>query len=265
LSRWQTRPIRDLSDFLSALQSKLKHPDAGEVLAWMVDWLDYLTYFKKYYGNGETADEKARAVTHFIQHVTTLKVTPLDLLDQLVKLDTTQGKPEDELILFTTIFRTKGLEFDYVVIPNCDENLLPYLKGEQMDSYDTRNAARETSLSTALEVERRLFYVAITRARTGVLIGTSTAPSRFLEEVRLATTQTLMDMVQRIASGDAEAAWELKQAIHARATHPILLNNLLHEYLPDMEKAGQLAPGYGAIKPVSPTVGVVCERGGWAE
>ena len=39
------------------------------------------------------------------------------------------GNPEEELIVFTTIFRTKGLEYDYVVLPQCDDNLLPYLKG----------------------------------------------------------------------------------------------------------------------------------------
>lgn len=264
LSRWQTRPIYDLLDFLEALQSHLNQ-DAGEVLAWMVDWLDYLKYFQTYYGNGETADEKANAVTHFIEYVKILKATPLSLLDQITKLDTTQGKPEDELILFTTIFRTKGLEFDYVVIPQCDENLLPYLKGEQMDVYDTHNFARETSMSSALENERRLFYVAITRARKGVMIGTSTAPSRFLEEICLASTQTVMDMVQRIASGDKDAAWELKLALNLRPANPNLMNNLLHEYLPDLEKAGQFIDIYEVAQTISPTVGEVREKGGWAE
>ena len=39
-------------------------------------------------------------------------------------------------ILFTTIFRTKGLEFDYVILPQCNENALPYLKGERISIYD---------------------------------------------------------------------------------------------------------------------------------
>jgi len=262
LSRWQTRPIFDLLDFLNELRSKLNNPDAGEVLSWMVDWLDYLAYFQKYYGSGETADEKACAVTHFIQHVASLKVTPLELLEQLVTLDTTQGKPEEELILFTTIFRTKGLEFDYVVIPQCDENLMPYLKGEQMDVYDTHNYARETTMSSALENERRLFYVGITRARKGVMIGASTAPSRFLEEISLSSTRSVMDMVQRIASGDKDAIWELKLALNPSTTNSILMNNLLKEYLPDLEIADQFVSVYdvqGYSKP--PTIGGICEKG----
>ena len=96
---------------------------------------------------------------------------PSCLLEHLAKLDTTQGKPEDELIIFTTIFRTKGLEYDYVVLPQCDDNLLPYLKGERTDIFDTQGLVREWEMSSKLESERRLFYVALTRARKGVLIG----------------------------------------------------------------------------------------------
>ncbi len=233
LNRWQTRPVSELQEFLTALRGELNQ-EAGEVLTWMVDDLDYLAYFQKYYGNGETADEKANAVSHFIQHVTHLKTTPLALLQQLEKLDTTQGKPDEELIIFTTIFRTKGLEFDYVVIPQCDENLLPYLKGEKLDVYDTRKNVREASMSTALENERRLFYVAITRARKGVMIGTSTAPSRFLEEIHLANTQKVMDLVQQVSNGDMNAAGEINALIHSKRIHPVMLKNLTEEYLAHM-------------------------------
>ncbi len=264
LSRWQTRPIYSLLDFLTELQTKINQ-DAGEVLAWMVDWLDYLAYFQKYYGNGETADEKANAVTHFIQHVANLKTTPLGLLDQLAKLDTTQGKPEEELILFTTIFRTKGLEFDYVVIPQCDENLLPYLKGEQMDAYDTCNFTRETVMSSAVENERRLFYVAITRARIGVMIGTSTLPSRFLQEIQLQPTRTVMTLVEALASGQMDAKEMLMDMLSKDGHNPVLWKNLTEGYLPDLHQ-NLLAADLSFARVDEPrSVRETQKGGGWAE
>ncbi|MCX6083284.1 MAG: ATP-dependent helicase [Chloroflexi bacterium] len=234
LSRWQVKPLYALLDVLYALAGRLSG-EAGDVLAWLVDSLDYLAFFQKYYGNGETADEKANVVTHFIEHVKSLKTTPVGLLDQLTKLDTTQGKPEEELILFTTIFRTKGLEFDYVVIPQCDENLLPYLKGQQMDVHDTHNRQREVAMSSALENERRLFYVGITRARKGVLIGTASTPSRFLQEIQLPQTQKVMNLVEAIAVGQPGATADLFSLIRSNGHSPILKKNLMNGYLPELK------------------------------
>ncbi len=231
LSKWQTKPVYALLDVLDGLQSRLKR-EASESLSWLVDKLDYLAYFQKYYGNGETADEKANAVTHFIEHVATLNTNTLALLAQLARLDTTQGKPDDELILFTTIFRTKGLEFDYVVIPQCDENLLPYLKGEQMDIHDTHGRNREAAMSSLIENERRLFYVGITRARKGVMIGTASVPSRFLQEIQLTQTQKVMTLVEATAAGQAGARDSLLDQILNNGYGPLLKQNLLHGYLP---------------------------------
>ncbi len=236
LASWQARPFFQLAAVLSELQSRINNPEASEFLSWLVDRLDYLAYFQEYYGNGETADEKANAVTHFIEHVKLLKTTPLGLLDQLEHLDTTQGKPEEEQILFTTIFRTKGLEFDYILIPDCDENLLPYLRGQPLDVYDTLHSRQETSMSTSLENERRLFYVAITRARKGVLVGTSSIPSRFLQEIQLHQTEPVMDAVQWLASGDRNAKNDLINSLSSISVNPNLMKNLIQGYLPDMNR-----------------------------
>jgi superfamily I DNA/RNA helicase len=211
-----------------------KEMDAGQLLTWMVKELDYLAYFQDYYGKGENSDEKTHAVVNFIKYVNQMHVSPLALLEKLSQLDTTRGKPEEEQIVFTTIFRTKGLEFDYVVIPQCDENMLPYLKGERIDVYDTKGVIRESQMSSALENERRLFYVAITRARKGVLIGTSNIPSRFLEEIQRSQTESLMETVQELACGNMSARQALLNAAEMGRIPNVALPNLLHGYLPDL-------------------------------
>jgi DNA helicase II / ATP-dependent DNA helicase PcrA len=236
VARWQSDRVIELWNFLEGLSSRLQQPykDAGELLSWMVKELDYLSYFQDYYGKGENSDEKAYAVVNFIRYVATLKVSPFELLERLSELDTTRGKPEEELVIFTSIFRTKGLEYDYVVIPQCDENLLPYLKSGRADVFDTQGLVRESQMSQALENERRLFYVALTRARKGVLIGSSNHPSRFLEEIQLPSTESVMNAVQMLAHGDPNAEQVFLSAFQNRQANPVLVNNLVNGYLPDL-------------------------------
>jgi DNA helicase II / ATP-dependent DNA helicase PcrA len=177
-------------------------------------------------------------------------------------LDTTQGKGEDELIVFTTIFRTKGLEFDYVVLPDCDDNLLPYLKGERLDIYDKQGIVQERVMSSKLESERRLFYLALTRARKGVLIGGTGNPSRFLAEIRVADTEVVTNAIQHLASGDTTARKTLLQSLRPNGIMPNLLNNLLSGYLPDMgeqslaaqfrEELGLFPPFEGGVPQTMP-------------
>jgi len=163
-------------------------------------------------------------------------VTPIALLDHIQHLDTTQGKSDDDLIVFTTIFRTKGLEYDFVVLPQCEDGLLPYLKSDLSAVYDKQKLVNEWQLSPKLESERRLFYVALTRARKGVLVGISTKPSQFLGELQLHETEAIMSTVQHLASGDRQAEQILKRDLQDNHSHPLVLSNLLSGYLPDMGK-----------------------------
>ena len=186
LNHFQRNRITGLWQFFNQLSNKISMPEiyAGELLKWIVSEVDYLSHFQDYYGKGEHADEKKQAVLNFLEYVTYTRVTVERLLDLIGNLDTTQGAPEDEQITFTTIFRTKGLEYDYVIIPQCNENALPYLKGQRTTIHDKQGKYQESKLTDQLEGERRLFYVALTRARKGVLIGTSGEPSRFLTEMQ---------------------------------------------------------------------------------
>jgi len=236
LNRWQAGRVQELWDFLERLQARVNDPNvkAGDLLDWMVETLGYLDYFQNYYGKGEHSDEKSHAVQNFIRYISMIPLKPLELFDHLANLDTTQGKPEEDLIIFTTIFRTKGLEYDYVVIPQCDENLLPYMRGRHTDIYDTKGLIQESAMSSLVESERRLFYVAMTRARKGVLIGTSRFPSRFITEIQLKETEAVMAAVAWLATGDAAAEQDLLNALQGGGARPGILKSLTGGYLPDM-------------------------------
>lgn len=106
----------------------------------------------------------------------------LTLASDLDKADTTTSA-----ITMMTLHISKGLEYPYVFIIGCEENLFPSLRGDDENPED-------------LEEERRLAYVGMTRARQKLwLTHTKTRrvwgqeqmnpPSRFLKEIPKELTQ----------------------------------------------------------------------------
>jgi superfamily I DNA/RNA helicase len=109
------------------------------------------------------------------------------------ELDTRRGKPDDECVKITSVFKAKGLEWDHVLLPGMLERLHPDLRPFSDAAMDGRDDAESIPPTDALESERRLFYVAITRARESVAVFADPEPkrpaSRFLEELALEPTR----------------------------------------------------------------------------
>ena len=95
-------------------------------------------------------------------------------------LNSKDDKADDNVVRLMTIHSAKGLEFDYVFVTGMEENLFP-----SSLSLDSRQE---------MEEERRLFYVALTRARKQVFLTMAMSrfqygqrrpceSSRFLEEI----------------------------------------------------------------------------------
>ena len=100
---------------------------------------------------------------------------------QNIMLQTDQDAEDDgNRVTLMTVHSAKGLEYDYVYIVGMEEGLFP--------------SSRSVESLADLEEERRLMYVAITRAKKGVMLTFSemrrvwgktenTSPSRFLKEI----------------------------------------------------------------------------------
>lgn len=247
-SRAQREAIAGLMALLDRIHERVVEETnlmAGELLIWLVDVLDYYRHFDNYYGESEDSEDRKRAITVFCEYALHTGQRVLDFLGHVEKLDPTQGRPEEEQIVMTTVFRTKGLEYDYVVIPNCDEGYMPLLKGRRNLIFDKAGIVKEPQPSEIIENERRLFYVAITRARKGVLISSSgdlvkvsrgmsaaSRPSRFLFEIQREPTLALMGALQRLAAGESDARRELYNQVATHGGTRAVVRNLCDVYLP---------------------------------
>jgi DNA helicase II / ATP-dependent DNA helicase PcrA len=135
--------------------------------------------------------------------------------------DADSEKPEDtDKVTIMTIHASKGLEFNVVFIVGMEEELFP-------------SKMSLTSLED-IEEERRLFYVALTRARSKVFLSnvetrfkwgniTSCSPSRFLNEI----DERYLDLPEANTGSFAggfdmsqDAAWTRKPKFGSDATLP---------------------------------------------
>ena len=74
-------------------------------------------------------------------------------------------KPKEQKVQLMTMHGSKGLEFEHVFIVGAVNGMMPSLHGEP-ESIDKHEAYKNTNL----EEERRLFYVAVTRAKDRLTI-----------------------------------------------------------------------------------------------
>ncbi|MBR4756270.1 MAG: UvrD-helicase domain-containing protein [Bacteroidales bacterium] len=104
----------------------------------------------------------------------------LENISLLTSIDIDNAEDSANKIALMTVHSAKGLEFPYIIVSGLEENLFP--SGGMLAS------------EADIEEERRLFYVAVTRAKKAVLLSFATtrmrngkhesnSPSRFIREI----------------------------------------------------------------------------------
>ena len=147
----------------------------GSAIQYIISSLGYIDYLREYsskYGQNfeeledmleefKGAAEGFKTITEFLVHV------------QNVEEEIEKSKGDKNGVILSTIHGVKGMEFKNVYIINCDEETIPH----------------KSSIDENIEEERRLFYVAVTRAIHNLYIfspktirGKFYEPSRFIAE-----------------------------------------------------------------------------------
>lgn len=144
-------------------------------------------------------------------------------LQQITLLtDADEGNEENQdVVKLMTVHASKGLEFPVVFIVGLEENIFP----SSMSLYDREN----------LEEERRLFYVAITRAKEKLTISfannryrfgnlVNNDPSRFIEELPKALVDANLAAKPKPSRGGfrlEENAFQQKKVIRPAVTNQV--------------------------------------------
>ena len=162
------KAFKMLLDKYIGLKDKLS---IGELTRALVDELGILRIFKEEntpesIARYENIQELLSALSEFS------KTTPNSKLENFLEevslmSDTQNGEENKNVVSLLTVHSAKGLEFPTVFISGCEEDIFPL--------------SNRFSTDASLEEERRLFYVAVTRAEQKVYLTHARSRYRFGE------------------------------------------------------------------------------------
>jgi DNA helicase II / ATP-dependent DNA helicase PcrA len=168
---------------LAQLEAPGTRTDAPRMMRLVVE-AGYEDYLHENYANSRSRLEDLEQLAVFARQFTSIEdfLTQLALLTNLEAEDDQPANRDDERLRLSTIHQAKGLEFDVVFVIMLCDGLFP--------------SARSLDSPEGEEEERRLFYVAITRARNELYLSypliranpgggmdSMQRPSRFLGEI----------------------------------------------------------------------------------
>ena len=156
---------------------------------------------------------------------------------------------EADGILITTVHQAKGLEWPIVIIPMLSNRRFPVRSRSHNTSFPDEIAGR---YGTTLEDERRLFYVAVTRARERLFL---LDPVQHRDDARSIFLRELEDTQVINATGVSEidpTVWQLKKEELER-TDPAPLRMALSDLLIYVECPYQY--GLRRVVAIQPSIG----------
>ncbi len=175
---------KQLIETVSQLEEKTVRQSAAKMLRLVMD-AGYDDYLKENFANYRNRLEDLEQLAVFAYQFASVEdfLTQLALLTNVEAEDNQAAKDDTEKIRLSTIHQAKGLEFDVVFVIMLCDGLFP--SGRSMETDEGE------------EEERRLFYVAITRAKNELYLSyplmragygstgmdAMQEPSRFLSEI----------------------------------------------------------------------------------
>ena len=168
---------------ISQLEAGDVRQNAGKMLEIVIE-AGYDEYLKENFANYRSRIEDLEQLAAFSQQFASVEefLTQLALLTNVEAEDDKPASRDDEKMRLSTIHQAKGLEFDIVFVIMLCDGLFP--------------SERSLDSAEGEEEERRLFYVAVTRAKNELYLSypllragygnsgvTMQQPSRFLKEI----------------------------------------------------------------------------------
>lgn len=169
LKTFTKRVVQELDNELALIKSAQNNPlHPAELIIKILAVTRYAEYLSKNFRDATERQENINSLVRFAGEFQNLSA----MLEQIALLQADDAVRKDRaaaLVTLATIHLAKGLEFDLVHIAGCADGLLPH--------------ARSFTSTRSLEEERRLMYVAMTRAKKNLSMSFCDLPSRFISEL----------------------------------------------------------------------------------
>jgi superfamily I DNA/RNA helicase len=170
--------------------------------SWADRFLDEIGYFNELRRSEKTPEGAESRIRNIKELVVTLDEQPASLSphDRIqsfleeITLDTEREEEKEEAgdaVTLITMHSCKGLEFPHVYIVGMEEGLLPHSRSKQENTLDE---------------ERRLFYVALTRAMQTLTISHCASRKKYGQEMPCHPSSFLDELPQELIEHADEAA-----------------------------------------------------------
>ena len=168
--------VADFKNVIYNLMLEAQEKPVPEFIKYVIDKTDFMSQFEE---NTEENESKKLNVSELLNSATEFSkvnqgASLTDYLGSITLSSDLDDFDGSNFVSVATVHSVKGLEFDTVFIVGMDETIFPI--------------TRATESNEELEEERRLMYVAITRAKQELII--TRAKSRFLYGKRSVTLES---------------------------------------------------------------------------
>jgi len=126
---------------------------AHELLSQIIKLTGLFAFYHSFATRLSQAENRIKTCQAYLSFAKRLNLTLIPFLAEVDRLQEVSQEPEGEALLITSVHRAKGLEWPLVILPGLSEGSFPFID------------ERSNSACQGQEDERRLFYVAMTRAK----------------------------------------------------------------------------------------------------
>jgi superfamily I DNA/RNA helicase len=208
--------IRDFTHLIENQRTLLANPalahDPRAILIWAERFLaeiGYLEDLRRSEKNPENADNRVRNLKELIATIDGEELAaPAERIESFLEGITLDSEREEEketagdAVTLITMHSCKGLEFPHVHIVGVEDGLLPHARSK---------------LEGTLDEERRLFYVAITRAMKTLTISYSLGRKRYGETIPCHPSPFLKDLPSELIEDVAETSRQPVSKDHGKS------------------------------------------------
>ena len=205
--------IRVFLGLMSDFRKRVRERSAPlkQIVTDLIDAIEYKGELSRTCKTGEQFEQRwdnvqavVRAVEAYEQNATV--PTLAGFLDE-TSLDSDEDRRSKEKrretgVTLMTIHSAKGLEFPFVFIAGCEERIIPHDK----------SVRESASQEDAIEEERRLFYVALTRGQRHVTLFEALSRNRFGREAMTETSRFVKEIPEDLLHKRVRAARDMVEA-----------------------------------------------------